>query len=123
APLKGEAGHLLAVGGTISRLGADDIPITPRPGDLRPGIDFWDYGTDNNPLTPGDGQGNKVWDPGEKLLLDASSLYRASSSDYALMLSIARQRGTHWAFGGNLKFVHQSIPDTMPGEHVTSFGA
>ena len=122
-PLKGEAGHLLAVGGTIIRLGADDIPITPRPGDLRPGIDFWDYGTDNNPLTPGDGQGNKVWDPGEKLLLDASSLYRASSSDYALMLSIARQRGTHWAFGGNLKFVHQSIPDTMPGEHVTSFGA
>ena len=122
-PLKGGAGHLLAVGGTLIRLAADDIPITPRPGDLRPAIDFWDYGTDNDPTTPGSGQGNGVWDPGEKLLLDAGSLYRASSNDYALLLSIARQRGTHLAYGANLKFVHQSIPDTLPGEHVTSFGA
>ena len=122
-PLKGESGHLLAVGGTLLRLGADDIPITPRPGQLRAGLDYWDYGTDNDPTTPGNGQGNGQWAPGEKLLLDASSLYRSSSSDYALLLSIARQRGKHWAYGANLKFVHQSLPDTLPGEHVTSFGA
>jgi hypothetical protein len=126
-PLKGESGHLLAVGASLIRLGTDDIPITPRPGDLRPGIDFWDYGIDNDPThtdpAKNPGYGNNKWDPGEKLLLDAASLYRASSSDYALMLSIARQRGTHWAYGANLKFVHQSIPDTMPGQHVTSFGA
>ena len=122
-PLKGENGHLLALGGTLLRLGADGIPVTPRISQLRPQIDFWDYGTDNDPTTTGNGQGNGVWDPGEKLLIDASSLYQASSSDYALMLSIARQRGTHWAYGANLKFVHSSIPDTLPGEHVTSFGA
>ena len=122
-PLKGEKGHLLALGGTLLRLGADGIPVTPRISQLRPQIDFWDYGTDNDPTTNGNGQGNGVWDPGEKLLLDAGSLYQASSSDYALMLSVARQRGTHFAYGANLKFVHSSIPDTIPGEHVTSFGA
>lgn len=122
-PLKGEKGHLLAIGGSVIRLGTDDIPITPRPGDLRPGIDFWDYGTDNDPTTPGNGQGDGVWEPGEKLLIDPNSLYRASSSDYAVLLSIARQRNQHWAFGGNVKFVRQSIPDTLPGQHVTSFGA
>jgi hypothetical protein len=122
-PLKGAEGKHLAVGVALTRLATDDIPVTPRPGSLRPGIDFWDYGTDNDPTTPGNGQGNGVWDPQEKLLLDASSLYRASSSNYAIQLGIARQRGTHWAFGGNLKFVSQSIPDTLPGEHVTAFGA
>ncbi len=126
-PLKGDAGHLLAVGGAVIRLGADGIPITPRPGGLRAGIDYWDYGVDNNPThtdpTKNPGFGNNRWDPGEKLLLDASSLYQASSSDYALLFSIARQRGTHWAYGANLKFVRQSIPDTLPREHVTAFGA
>ncbi len=121
-PLKGQKGSLLAVGGTLMRLGTDDIPITPRPGALRPGVDFWDYGTDNDPTTPGNGQGDGVWEPGEKLLIDPNSLYRASSSEYALLLSVARQRGTHWAFGGNFKMVRQSIPDTLPGQHVTSFG-
>jgi len=47
----------------------------------------------------------------------------ASASDLAALISFARQRGPHWGFGGNLKFVRQSIPDTIPGEHVTSFGA
>jgi len=122
-PLKGEKGKLLAVGGTLIRLGTDNIPVTPRPGGLRPGIDFLDFGPDNDPTTNDPGQGNGTWDPGEKLLLDSSSLYQASSQDYALLLSIARQKGTHWAFGGNVKLVRQSIPDTLPGEHVTSFGA
>jgi hypothetical protein len=122
-PLKGEAGHLLAVGGAIIRLGTDGIPITPRPGDLRKNVDYWDYGIDNDPYTNDYGNDNGRWDPGEKLLLDASSFYNASSSDYAVLLSIARQRGQHWAYGANLKFVHQSLPDTLPREHVTAFGA
>ena len=56
-------------------------------------------------------------------MLGPDDLYMASSSDAAVLVSFARQRGTRWAFGGNLKFVHQSIPDTIPGSHVTSFGA
>ncbi len=122
-PLHGAEGHQLAIGASIIRLATDNIPITPRPGQLRPGIDFWDYGTDNDPTTPGNGQGDGIWEPGEKLLIDASSLYRASNSDYAMTLSIARQRGPHLAVGGNLKFVRESVPDTLPGEHVTAFGA
>jgi hypothetical protein len=120
-PLGGPRGRQHAVGVGLVRLAVDDIPVTPRPGSLRPGIDFQDYGPDNDESTPDPGQGNGVWDPGERLLdLD---LYQASSSDMALLLSYARHRGTHWAFGGSLKFVRQSIPDTIPGEHVTSFGA
>jgi hypothetical protein len=120
-PLGGPRGRQHALGVGIIRLAVDDIPITPRPGDLRPDIDFHDYGPDNDISTPDPGQGNGVWDPGERLLdLD---LYQASSSDLGLLLSYARHRGPHWAFGGSIKFVRQSIPDTLPGEHVTSFGA
>src|SRR5262245_1687905 len=120
-PLGGTRGHQHALGVGLIRLAVDDIPVTPRPGALRPGIDFQDYGPDNDESTPDPGQGNGVWDPGERLL--DINLYQASSSDLALLLSYGRQRGTHWAFGGTFKFVRQSIPDTMPGEHVTSFGA
>lgn len=122
-PLGGAAERRLALGVSVIRLAADDIPVTPRPGGLRPGIDFLDYGSDNDETTPGDGQNNGVWDPGERLLINASDLYMASSSDLAVLLSVARQQGRHWAYGGNLKFVRQSIPDTLPGKHATSFGA
>lgn len=122
-PLGGEEGRRMALGVSIIRLAADDIPITPRPGGLRPGVDFLDFGSDNDETTPGDGQGNGVWDHGERLLISASDLYMASSSDMALLLSIARHHGRRWAYGGNLKFVRQSVPDTLPGEHATSFGA
>jgi len=112
-----------ALGATLSWVGVNDIPITPRPSGLRPGIDFLDYGTDNDATTPGNGQGNGVWDPGERLLISADDLFLASSTDLALALSFARQRGRHLAWGVTVKFVRQSIPDTIPGEHVTSFGA
>jgi hypothetical protein len=120
-PLGGPKGHQSAVGLGFLRVAVDDIPVTPRPGELEPGTDFQDYGPDNDPSTPDPGQGNGTWDPGERLL--NLNLFHASSNDMALLLSYARHRGTHWAFGGNLKFVRQSIPDTLPGEHVTSFGA
>ncbi len=122
-PLGGTKGHNAALGVGLVRFAVDDIPITPRPGALRPGIDFLDYGTDNDPSTVGDGQANNAWDPGERLLLSPEDLYLASSSDMAAILSYGRQRGERWAIGGSLKFVRQSIPDTLPGEHVTSFGA
>lgn len=123
-PMKSEdKSHRSAFGLSGTWVGVSDIPVTPRPGGLRAGIDFLDYGTDNDPLTPGNGQGNGTWDPGERLLLKPEDLFMASSTDLALGLSYARQRGTHWAMGATLKFVRQSVPDTLYGEHVTSFGA
>ncbi len=120
-PLGGVKGRQQALGVGVVRLAVDDIPVTDRPGALRPGIDFQDYGPDNDESTPDPGQGNGKWDPGERLL--NLNLYDASSSDVGLLLSYARHRGVHWAFGGSVKFVRQSIPDTLPREHVTSFGA
>lgn len=122
-PLGGEKEKRSALGVSLVRLGIDEIPITPRPGSLRAGIDFLDYGTDNDPTTPGNGQGNGTWDPGERLLLTTDNLFMASSSDMAGTISYARQHGKRWTFGGNLKFIRQSIPDTLPEHHVTSFGA
>jgi hypothetical protein len=122
-PLGGAKGQAQALSFSLTRFAVDDIPITPRPGALRPGVDFLDYGIDNRADIPDYGQGNGVWDPGERLLLSDADLFMASSSDMALTVGYARQRGTHWAFGADLKFVRQSIPDTLPGQHVTSFGA
>jgi hypothetical protein len=122
-PLGGPKGRNAAFGVGIVRFAVDDIPITKRPGALLPGIDFLDYGVDGDESTPDAGQADGVWQRGERLLLDSEDLYMASSSDLAVMLSYARQRGERWAYGGNLKFVRQSIPDTLFGQHVTSFGA
>jgi hypothetical protein len=122
-PLGGPKSKQGALGFSIIRLATDNIPITPRAGQLREGIDYNDFGTDNDPSTPGNGQGNHQWDPGERLLISPEDLFMASSSDLAALVSYARQRGPHLAYGANLKFVRQSIPDTLPGQHVTSFGA
>jgi len=133
-PLGGATGRRLAVGFSAIRMAVDDIPVTPRPEGLVPGVDFFDDGQDGRPGTNDPGEGNHVWDTGERLNLDSSNLFLASSSDLAVLLSFAWQRGTHWAFGGNLKFVRQSIPGddavydsnvrqvTSVG-HATSFGA
>jgi hypothetical protein len=122
-PLGGPSGRQSALGISFIRLAVDDIPVTPRPEGLQAGTDFLDYGTDNDPTTPGNGQGNGTWDYGERILLTSDDLFLASSADMALGVSYARHRGERWAYGGSIKFVRQSIPDTIPGEHVTSFGA
>jgi hypothetical protein len=124
-PLDGAKGHRQAVGVGLLRFGVDDIPITPRPSGLVAGRDFIDSGTDGDPDTrdANGTQGDGLWEPGERLLISSDNLFMASSADIAVLLSYARQKSEHWAFGGNLKFVRQSIPDTLPGEHVTSFGA
>ena len=122
-PMKGDGDSRSALGVALTWVGVDNIPITPRPGGLRPGIDFDDYGPDNNYATPDPGQSNGRWDPGERLLITSDDLFFASSTDLALSVSYARQRGKHVAWGGSIKFVRQSLPDTLVGEHVTSFGA
>jgi hypothetical protein len=119
-PLGGPSSKQSALGLGLIRLAVDDIPITPRPGDLTLG-QFLDDGVDGMQNTYDFGEGDGVWQPGERIL--DIGLYRAGSADMALLLSYARQDGIHWAFGGGVKFVRQSIPDTIPGEHVTSFGA
>ena len=133
-PLGGPTGRRLAVGLSVIRMAVDEIPITPRPEKLLAGVDFFDDGQDGRPGTADAGEGNGVWDTGERLNLGASNLFLASSSDLAVLVSVASQRGTHWAFGGNLKFVRQNIPGddaiydtgarrvTSVG-HATSFGA
>jgi hypothetical protein len=122
-PLGGKTAHHSALGVALLRSAVDDIAITPRPGDLRPIIDFDDYGVDNNPTTNDYGQADGIWQPGERLHIPQSEIFLASSSDMALFTSFARQQGIHWAFGGSFKFVRQSIPDLTAGKHVTSFGA
>ena len=122
-PLDGKPSHKSALGFAFLRSAVDDIPITPRPDQLKPGIDFDDYGVDNDPRTNDYGQNDGKWEPGERLHIPASEIYLASSADMALYTSFAHQHGMHWAFGGTVKFVRQSVPDTLPGEHQTSFGA
>jgi hypothetical protein len=121
-PLGGPEGKQSALGVGFIRLAVDDIPITPRPGDLKLG-EFLDDGQDGIPSTYDPGEGDGVWEPGERILVDKLQLYQASSANMALLLSYARHHGQHWAFGGSVKFVRQSIPDTLIGQHVTSFGA
>ena len=133
-PLGGDHGHESAIGLTLLRVAVDDIPITPRANDLKSGQDFLDYGRDGVPFTYDPGEGNGTWDPGERLLLTSDNFYLASSSDMAAMVSYAKQHGPHWAFGGNLKFIRQSLPssdavyDTVARQvtgvgKATSFGA
>ena len=133
-PLGGASGRRMALGLSVIRMAVDEIPITPRPEGLVPGVDFFDDGADGIAQTNDLGEGNGIWDTGERLNLTADNLYLASSSDLAVMVSFAMQRGAHWAFGGNLKFVRQSVPGddavydaaarrvTSVG-HATSFGA
>jgi hypothetical protein len=122
-PLGGQPARHSALGIAVLRSAVDDIPITPRPEDLKPIIDFDDYGLDNNSTTNDFGQGDGIWQPGERLHIPASEIFLASSSDMALFTSFARQHGTHWAYGGTVKFVRQSIPAAPPDKHATSFGA
>lgn len=110
-PLGGEKSRQSAIGISLLRLAVDDIQVTPRPEDLRRG-DFLDYGNDGQPFTFDNGEGNNVWDSGERLLLTRDNLYMASSSDMAALVSYARQFGPHWAYGANLKFIRQSVPGT-----------
>jgi len=119
-PLGGSSGKQSALGIGILRLAVDDIIVTPRPGELQAG-QFLDDGADGQPSTYDFGEGDGQWQPGERIL--SIDFYQASSSDMAVLVSYARHDGPHWVFGGSVKFIRQSIPDTLWHEKVTSFGA
>ncbi len=122
-PMGGKEGRQSAFGVAAILSAVNDIPVTPRPSQLVPGRDFDDFGVNNDYTTPSYGFGDGKWEVGERLHIPADEIFLASSADLAFVASFARQHGRHFAFGGNLKFVRQSIPDTIPGQHVTSFGA
>jgi hypothetical protein len=84
---------------TLIRLGVDDIPITPDPAGLRPGIDFED--DDGDPSTSLPSENNGRWDPGERLFLDAGSFRFASANDWALLGSYARPFGEKFTAGAS----------------------
>jgi hypothetical protein len=119
-PLGGASGKQSALGIGILRLAVDDILLTPRPGELQFG-QFDDFGLDGQENTYDFGENDQTWQPGERVR--DINFFIASSSDLAVLLSYARHDGPHWVFGGSVKFVRQSIPDTLWGEKVTSFGA
>jgi hypothetical protein len=119
-PMGGQSGKQSAIGIGILRLAVDDILVTPRPGELQTG-QYLDDGVDGLPGTYDFGENDNQWQPGERIL--SIDFYQASSSDLAVLLSYARHDGPHWVFGGSVKFVRQSIPDTLWGEKATSFGA
>ncbi len=129
-PLDGGPGKRHALGLGFVRLAVDDIAVTPRPEDLRAG-DWVDDGPDGQPFTGDPGEGDGRWQPGERLTQRFyDKIEMKSSSDMAGLISYALQRGEHWAFGGNLKFVRQSLPNrelvndsTSVYKAATSFGA
>jgi len=94
---------------TLIRLGVDDIPVTPDPAGLRPGIDFED--DDGDPSTSLPSENNGRWDPGERLFLDAGSFRFASANDWALLGSYARPLGEKITVGGSLKIIYRTLPD------------
>jgi hypothetical protein len=133
-PLDGGAGRRHALGVGFVRLAVDDIAITPRPEELVPAVDYCDCGPDGDPSVFDPGQGNGVWDPGERFTQAFyDKIQLKSSSDMAGTVSFATQRGQHWSFGGTLKFVRQSLPNreqvidgtdtSYVSKHATSFGA
>jgi uncharacterized protein UPF0164 len=132
-PLDGGKGKHRALGLGFVRLGVNDIAITPRPEELQPG-DWVDDGPDGQPFTGDPGENDGKWEPGERLTQQFYDKIRnKSSSDMAGLISYAFQKGEHWAFGGSLKFVRQSLPNrvqnisgvdtTYAFEDATSFGA
>jgi len=94
---------------SLIRLGVDDIPVTPDPAGLRPGIDFED--DDGDPSTNLPTEGNGRWDPGERLFLDAGSFRFASANDWALLGSYARPFGDKFTAGASIKVVYRTLPD------------
>jgi hypothetical protein len=132
-PLDGGKGKHRALGVGFVRLGVNDIAVTPRPEELQPG-DWVDDGPDGQPFTGDPGEGDGVWEPGERLTQQFyDKIQEKSSSDMAGLVSYAFQKGEHWAFGGSLKFIRQSLPNreqrvngvdtTYAFENATSFGA
>jgi hypothetical protein len=108
-----------AVALSLVRLGVSDIPVTPNPDALRPGIDFED--DDGDPSTNLPTENNGRWDPGERLFLDPGSFRMASANDWALFLSYARGLAGRLNAGASLKLVYRTLPG-FDGDH-SAWGA
>jgi hypothetical protein len=118
-PISKEGNRSQTAAVTLIRLGVDNIPVTPDPAGLRPGIDFED--DDGDPSTNLPTENNGRWDPGERLFLDAGSFRFASANDWALLGSYARPFGEKITAGASLKIVYRTLPD-YSGD-VSAWGA
>ena len=85
------------------------------PGACGPDIDFLDYGLDNDPTTPDPGQGNGVWEPGERLLLTGDNLYMASSSDWRARFRTRASTARTGRSAATSSSCARALPDTIPG--------
>lgn len=97
-----------AVALSLVRLGVGDIPVTSDPDALQAGVDFEDG--DGDPSTNLPTENNGVWDPGERLYLDASSFRMESANDWGLFLSYARPFGGRLSVGASLKLIYRTLP-------------
>ncbi len=104
---------------SLVRLGVDGIPVTERPEDLQPGVDFEDG--DGNPATNLPTENNGVWDAGETLYLSSGDFRLESANDWALLTSYARPLGSRWSVGGSLKLIYRTLPG-FESSH-SAFGA
>jgi hypothetical protein len=118
-PISKEGKRSQTIGISLIRLGVDNIPVTPDPAGLRPGIDFED--DDGDPSTSLPTENNGRWDPGERLFLDAGSFRYASANDWGLLGSYARPFGEKIVAGASLKMIYRTLPD-YTGD-VTAWGA
>jgi hypothetical protein len=97
-------GEKSAMGASIVRLGVGDIPNTLD-------LEFEDYGIDGIPNTSDEGEGDDEWNHGEPVLWDESKIEWFSSSEWAFLVSYAREVAELLSLGGNAKFVRKSAGD------------
>ena len=124
-PLGGGQERRAALGVSLTWVGVDDIPITPRPGGLKAGLDLLDYGTrQRSRPRPATARATASGIRASGCCSPRDDLFMASSARHGAAAS--RTRASAASTGrtaARVKFVRQSLPDTLPGEHVTSFGA
>ncbi len=107
--LKYDTGHLVwpnTISGSFGigylRLATGDIYFTNN-------LPFRDWGLDNLPNTGDPGEGNGLYDRGERVLYDPTRLEIVNDTEEALFLAYAYPVTRRLALGGNLKLLRQSI--------------
>ena len=111
-PLKSTEEHRAALGVALTWVGVSTFHhARGRAGSSR-AVKWLDYGTDNDPSTPdADGTQNngKVGSWRAPAARRGRPVHGEQHRPRVLQVSYAQQRGCHWAFGGTVKFVRQSI--------------
>lgn len=103
-PISNAGARKASVGVAIIRLAVDDIPYTKN-------LEWEDYGVDQTPDTHDFGEGDGIWNPGERIILDEGKIIWKSNADMALLLSYASKLSDRLALGGTFKLVRQEIMD------------